>query len=362
MPRLRHSVAVFVLVLGTAHAAVRPTSTPAASAADSDVVNIQLKNAVLGSQSQLPEMDPAQKKIFDEEVVPQYPLFIRDYKRVAGKVDAQLDLEGIKNLIRFSAQKNLKPGNTKILLSLVAASGCSKCVDEAPPIRKLMQVRVERRGFIPVWIGPDELSPGAKISELVGPRGTVGYLQVELVPVSQDDVDSAHADEKRFLTKVQFEVRDVAGFMDQSEIFDTDSFLTESDKLLTHAFTELGARSDIASISSQGQEDILIEVNKIASFAQYSKLKAELQGRIKAVALLEERKISRGSATFAVKTKTSLDELKALLKGATLDGNKEVVMLPGASNVPSATGPTSAGQASAASPPSSNQTIQMEIR
>jgi hypothetical protein len=295
-----------------------PSSVPSDSADP-------LRAAVINSQAQLGALDPAQKRIFDQEVVPQYPLFIRDYKRVGSSVSVELDLTGIRNTIRFSAQKTLGQPDPKILLFLEADPNCPKCQEDAQAIKRHMQLRVERRGFTAVWVSPEELA-GATISDLVGPRGTFGYMKMSLIPAPQDDVDSAHADEARFQAKLELAVRSVSTYQDQAELFDTGSFENESEKLLTHAFSELGAKSDLAGVSSVSKDDLMIQLTGISGFAQYSRIRNAIQTRLKGVALVEERKISRGQAVFAVKTKKTQAELKALLDGVTGGANSAVQM------------------------------------
>lgn len=294
--------------------------TPRASTiAVPEVVGVQLKNAVISSATEIPPMDPAQRRIFDEEVVPQYPLFVKDYKRVGQNVNAAVDLDGIKNIIRFSAQKNLGQPGARILLFLNVDSQCSKCAEESSSIRKIMQARVERRGLVPVWLNPEELA-GQKIEDLAGPRGTVGYILVDLIPAPADDEDAAHADEKRFVSKAQLEIRGITHYQDQAEFYDTDSFETETQKLLTHAFTELGAKADLAGITTAtSKDDLLMEFTNIPGFSAYTRLKTSLQTKLKGAALVEERRISKGRAVFALKTHKTADEIKTLLKGTVLD-------------------------------------------
>jgi hypothetical protein len=301
----------------SAHAEVhpKPSNSPSAAASGAES-NTALKAAVVNSQSQLGVLDPVQKRIFDEEVVPQYPLFVRDYKRVGQEqtIDAQVDLDAIRNTIRFSAQKYLNQPAAKFLLFLNADTQCSKCMEEAASVKKSMQLRAQRRGFTPVWVSAEELA-GSSLSDLIGPRGAVGFLQIDLIPEPADDVDTAHSDEKHYLAKANFEVHAIATYRDQGELFETDSFEAESQKLLTHAFSELGAKADMAGIGNAAKDDILVELGNITGFIQYTRLKNTIQTRLKGVALVDERKLSRGHASFALKTKKSIDEVKALLNG-----------------------------------------------
>lgn len=323
------------LAHGLTSSAATPSQTEPLTSPNSsqmtDAVQLQLKSQVMGSSVKLPGMDPSQKRIFDEEVVPAYALFIRDFKRVGEIVEAAIDLDGIKNLIRFSAQKSLNQPQAKILLSINAGKDCEKCMIDAPDIRKQMQLRAERRGLTPVWVSAPELV-GTTLSDLGVARKAVGYLQVDLIPAPEESVDSAHADEKKFISSVKLEVRGICSYEDRVELFDTDSFETETQKLLTHAWTELGAKADLAGVAAAAKDDLLIEVVHIADFKQFSLLKALLQSRLKGLALVDERKMTRGIALFALKTKKSMDEVKAVLVGARLDDLKEVVSVGSHSN------------------------------
>lgn len=326
MFRLKTFLAIAMLMssVGLIQAETR-INAPAPKATSSEVPEVldsQLKNAVVNSASEAGTMDAASKKIFDEEVVPQYALFVRDYKRVGQSVNVVVDLDGIKNVIRFSAPKSFSQPAPKILLYLAVDTRCDKCMDESATIHKIMEERVVRRGFAPVWVGNGELA-GQSMSDLTTPHGAVGYMKVDLIPAPADDEDAAHADEKRFQSKAVLEVRGITQYQDQAEFYDTDRFETQTQKLLTHAFTELGAKADLASMSGEMTDDVLIEVSGISDFPQYTRLKTALQARLKGTALLDERKVSKGKAVFALKTKQTLDQIKVSLKGTSVGDTGE---------------------------------------
>ena len=102
-------------------------------------------------------MDLQQKKIFDEEVVPQYAFFLKDYSQVGNKVSVQVDTDAIKSYLAFSAAKNIPTGTAQLLLYLKADPHCPKCIEASTEVKRSMQARAERRGFIPVWMTPEEL-------------------------------------------------------------------------------------------------------------------------------------------------------------------------------------------------------------
>lgn len=311
----RNAVLLTALIGISASAwAVAPNVVPSPVPSSPTEMMDLLKAAVVNSQAQLGTLDAVAKRIFDEEVVPQYPLFVRDYKRVGDSVNAEVDLDGIRNTVRFTAQKSLNQPSPKILLYLDADSHCPKCLDDVSLIKRHMQLRMERRGFTVVWLTTESLS-GTPIADLVGPRSAAGYLQMTLIPAPQDDVESAHADEKRFIAKTRLEIRSIASYQDQAEIFDTGSFEVETQKLLTHALIELGARADLASMNIASKDDLVIQLGGITGFAQYARLKSSIQSRLKGIAVVDERRLSRGQAILALKTKKSVEEVKTLLNG-----------------------------------------------
>ena len=300
----------------TATASGTPNAVASPGSEDTDA---QLKKAVSDSEKQLGTLDPQQKKIFDEEVVPQFAFFVKDYSKVGNNVSVQVDVDAIKNNLGFSAAKNIPTGTTNLLLYFKADPHCPKCVEASTAIKKSMQARAERRGFVPVWISPEELVD-TKPLELAEKRNASGALVVELKPAPMDDVDSAHADEKRFINSCAFDIRGLLHHEDQSEIYDTDSFELTSAKLLTQAFVELGTKTATSGANAAASQELLIQLSGTQNFQTYTQLKNQIRARLKDMGVVEERKISRGRAVLAIKTGHSLDELKLALGGIQFGG------------------------------------------
>jgi len=151
-------------------------ATPAGAPAGAEDTDVQLKRAVNESLTKLGNLDPQQKKIFDEEVVPQYSFFVKDYSQIGNKVSVQVDIDAIKNYLGFSAAKNIPTGTTQLLLYLKVDPHCPKCVEATADVHKMIQARVERRGFVPLWITPEELLEN-KPTELAEKRNHLLSLQ-----------------------------------------------------------------------------------------------------------------------------------------------------------------------------------------
>ena len=79
-------------------------------------------------------------------------------------------------------------------------------------------------------------------------------------------------------------------------------------------------------MSSASKDDLVIQLSGISGFAQYTRLKNTIQARLKGVALVDERKVSRGQAVLALKTKKSSDEVKSLLNGVASGDDQAIQM------------------------------------
>jgi hypothetical protein len=394
------ALAVTALTSSSSHAAT-PTldRVPAAATngntngpnnGNDDAVNRKLKAALLESQTRLGELEPWQKKIFDEEAVPQYQRFIRDYRSsqthsgsAISNLAVDIDMESLKNYLKFYAPKTLKrtEKDTAVLLYMRSGEGCEKCVASGPGIRKLVQARVLRRGFKPVWLSADDLAaagggePDAelagkalekRVAELASTRNAAGYLVLEWAPAPVDEVDSMHADEKRYVIHSSLQARGLGGSSavapapgalakapatsgrveGKMEIMEDDAFEAAAARLLTDAFTDLGAQSvrteaaQRTSVQTQANNeagDVSLDVSGISDFSQLTKLKAAIQGKLSADATVEERRIARGKITLAVVGEKSAEAVRPLLAG--LEGVKRVTPMDGGFQLQMRSGP-----------------------
>jgi hypothetical protein len=289
-----------------------------------------LKNAVIESQKKLGTLSPSEKKIFEEEVVPQYQRFIRDYRSSgpgAGLV-AEIDYTNLKNYLRFSAPAGAKPQDTLVMTYLRAAPDCDKCKNALPDIKKMVTARLARRGLSPLWLSTDEVGGpdvvgkalDTAVVDLALKRSAIGaaILQWQIAPI--DAIDQAHADEKRYFIRSVLQIRELGRSQGQLELQDKDSFENSAAQLLTDAFTEMGARAGqtmpIFAALDPGKEETVVEVSGIRDFSQYNQVKQALQEQLKDFASFEERKVAKGKITFALITDKKLEDLKARVSAA----------------------------------------------
>jgi hypothetical protein len=285
----------------------------------------RLKSALNESIGLLGALEPWQKKLFDEEVLPNYQRFIRDYSST--RVD--VDVVNLKNYLNVHAKKSFKREHTNSVVFLHSEAACTKCTEATQGIHKLVKARLERRGFTPAWQTAEELGvtkfrceqAEEKFLKFAGERTNLSAaLMMCWQEIPPDDIDTAHADEKRYIVRSMLLVRDgsdglvrIAG---QLEVIEHDGFGAPAERLLTDAFTDAGGR--LASISktvASGKEEISVEVSGIRDFAHFARVKTRLNEVLQGVASVEERKLSRGQAVFSVLTPRNIEEIRAKLAG-----------------------------------------------
>jgi hypothetical protein len=263
------------------------------------------------------ELEPWQKVLFEEEVVPHYQKF-----------QVGIDLDSIKRYLMFYAPKILKQKDPKILILLKADPTCTKCNDSVSAIRELVRLRVERRGLTPIWLSADDFGPAStlvpfedQMVAMVKQKNVAGALVVQWAPAPIEEIDTAHADEKKYIIHSFLRIGENSFRNRQKELMDTDSFEVVEARLLTDLFTDLGARIEWeqANLAENSKEEVLIEVSGIKDFAQYSRIKTKLQTQLKDVTAIEDRKLSRDQIVFAVYTKKKVDEVRADLATIELD-------------------------------------------
>lgn len=276
-------------------------------------VALKLQKKLLSEESKLGELEPWQKKIFLEEVVPQSQKFTRDFRQSAQGLTADFDFQNIQNYLRFYGPRlfSQEKGGPQVLLTVKSESSCSKCTESLSEIKKLIKARMERRGLIPTWVEPGSI-PSAQVSKK--PMS----LEVELKKAVGDDEDAAHADELKFLVRSTLTIRGVGKQDGQLEIFDTGSFEKTVSQILTDLFTEVGRKleNNSSRILNLDRNEYTMEVKGIHGFGHYEFVKNKILALVEGSkggfpVTLEERKIARGRVVFALITHKPLAEVKS---------------------------------------------------
>lgn len=276
-------------------------------------VAVKLQKKILSEESKLGELEPWQKKIFLEEVVPQSQKFIRDFRQSTQGLSAEIDFKNIQNYLRFYGPKLFpqEKAGPQVLLMVKSESSCSKCTESLSDIKKLIKTRMERRGLVPSWVEPGSM-PSAQASK------KPVSLEVELKRAGGDDEDAAHADELKFLVRSTLIIRGLGKQEGQLEIFDTGNFEKTMSQILTDLFTEVGRKleNNSTQILDSDKNEYTMEVKGIHGFGHYEFVKNKILALVAGSkggfpVTLEERKIARGRVVFALMTNKPLAEVKS---------------------------------------------------
>jgi hypothetical protein len=261
--------------------------TPGAGALSQGAISEALRKAVLEEQSRLTELDPAQKRVFQEEVLAFPARFVRDYRASGGKVRAEVDGQAIRFFLaprlpssRPSAVPGAGPNEGQVSIGVVyrAEAGCAKCAQLFSRVRSgggapsaavplgfplLVTDSLRRRGFVPVVLsGVDffssgeapSFSPGRtpegasqrsawerRLGELAAARGWggVGLFEASRVPVDPDDPEQAsHADDPEYLLASRLVLAAPGEAVDRKDAgkdakrgFDSGTVLTHAEEL-----------------------------------------------------------------------------------------------------------------------------------
>jgi hypothetical protein len=354
-------------------AAARPGAN---DGANDDMVTRKQKKALIEVKGRMGELEPWQEKVFQDEALPQYSRFIRDYRSSTGAVD--VDFESLKNYLSFYGPKALPgKGDEPVILIYLLPGGdeCGeKCAAATPALRKLVAARVARRGLKAAWLSAGEFGSVSsklagslkdkaldeKLASLVKTRAAGGGLLLQWDQIPQDP-DDAHGDEKRFTLRAHLEVPGLAYKGDgRMELLENDAFEPAAARLLTDITAELGARAVVAERSSNARgnggavepaagveldaPEVRVTLNDVRDFAALSLTKTELQAKFPQ-ASVQERTVARGTAELAIVGERSPENVRRGLAGVTgrpqlsaVQPEPSALSVPAAAAVPSAQG------------------------
>ena len=313
--------------------AVALLASPAFAANESPSVTTQLRAAVDNVQKKLSIVEPWQKKIFDEEVVPQYQRFVRDYRPAPGGLNVDVDQASIQDYIRFFAPKALNRPEAKIAVYIKTDSD-EKSKGSYENIKRLIQARLERRGFTILIIKPEEVHDSSlagkaindHILDMATKRGAVAAFSCIWNLLPPEEGDSAHADESHYQIQSFLQIKEIGRAEGSAQLMDTDSFEMAAARMITENFTEIGKKmTTLSSAAAAGDHDEMsLEISGISQYAIFAKLKAFLSEKLTDLATIEERRLTKSSVTFALYSKKSTDEIKSMIEGPI--GDKKLVL------------------------------------
>lgn len=291
----------------------------------------------------LGELEPWQSKLFDEEAIPEYQRFIRDYHSekaakasspLVQEVSAEIDFESLRNFLKFYAPKYLKKEKSgdlpALLVILKPQLSCAKCTSVLPGIKAMVAARLERRGLRALWATASELTSARSMGNdyqnlarhLAVQKKAMGVLLLSWQEAQADDLESAHADEIHYLIRSFFSMGELISTEASLDVSENGNFERAGGKLLADAFTELGAgikKTELAQ-SELGRTEVSVEVLGWRGVEEYRKLKAQIEEALKGIARVDDFRIARGKAVLLVHSDSTAVDIHKQLVGLKVDG------------------------------------------
>lgn len=263
-----------------------------------DQIAPQLRAQVEKARANLGDLPAWQEEIFQNEVLPSSGRFIRDYKTSGNQVTkADVDIDGIKRYLSFTAGQILKPDATKILLFVRANSECTECAKSVATVRANLKIRLERRGLIVLLATADEMRHDP--SEANSKRNTAGWVLADIR--SEEDPDHAGDTRYSLLLDFRFPGTLASKIQKQMEILPSDSIEISMSRLAIDAILEIGAKARTgfaaSSVESLGVE---VAVEGVTQFNMITQMKSKLQAAMGNDYRVVEKRIERGRAALAV--------------------------------------------------------------
>lgn len=276
---------------------------PSTEAADS--IAPQLRAQVEKARPNLGDLPAWQEEIFQSEVLPSSGRFIRDYKTTGNQVTkADVDIDGIKRYLSFTAAQILKPEATKMILFVRANSACTECGKAIASIRSDLKVRLERRGLTVLLATADEMRHDP--SEAYSKRNAAGWVLADIR--SEEDPDHAGDTRYSLLLEFRFPGTLASNIQKQMEILPSDSIEISMSRLAIDAILEIGAKARTgfaaSTVESLGVE---IAVEGVTQFNMITQMKSKLQAAMGNDYRVVEKRIERGRAALAVLSGTGFE-------------------------------------------------------
>lgn len=286
-----------------------------AAAAENAAVVTQLKEAL----SEYPKKNPLetwQTKLFEDEVLPQYQRFIKDYRPGPQGLQVEVDQDSLRKYLQFYGPKTLKARDYKVYVWLVIDPACPACGKAAGELKSLISARLEHRGLAPVWMdAPGTAARGFedKCIDFARGRQGAGALVVQAIRAPQDDEDAAHADELRYWVATTVAIRELGTKSSgHIELLANDSIESAAARLLTDAFTEMGGRVQNAVAASVlgSSNGVVLEVSQFKDYAMYQDILNKLSSGLKDAHSIEEKRLTRGHVWLSVQTSRAAADVR----------------------------------------------------
>jgi hypothetical protein len=301
-------------------------------------IEVQLQAAISAILPQLGDLTAVQKTMFTEEVLPEYQRFIRNYQATPQGVKVDVDQDSIRLYLKYYAlpveskvglkvevksdPKLNSKQSPQILVLLKTEPTCEKCTPARAPIQQWVKAHLEKRGFQPDFLALEDIpvqwvstSLEEHLESMAQQKKESAVLLVHWAPLPVDDLDTAHADEKKYSIRVYLNLLGENTLNAQKEVMENDSFELSLGRVWIDLFTDLGSKMDASQVrqSEAIKQEHLIEITGVKDFQHFKRVRLLLEGQLKSIGFLEDRVLSREKFTFAFYTGKNKEEVKKLL-------------------------------------------------
>ncbi|MFN7685413.1 MAG: hypothetical protein ACK5QT_08385 [Oligoflexia bacterium] len=332
--------------------------------------------ALSGLKTELGQIAPWQKKIFDQEILPFGQDFVREQRLVStasqspsqSSIKIELDQALIRKALSFYAPQALSNAEPRVAARIEASEGCSVCTSAIEPLKKLIQARLENRGIRPVWIKDEEMpaTPAQGTPPVLAKQlARVGFLRsleisrslqgsvllrveslVGLDSSPQGQGDAVHSEDAKFSLKMGISLGSWVSFK-RVDFQATQPIDGLARRLWTEAmaeFTERGtfaasvhaAPSNLGTTPSEetwAPSEVLIHVTGVRDYFMLTALKSQLQLAVGELSPVIERVMSRGQVTLAIRTALGAAEVRSKISGISV-GQQKLVLASGSADLP----------------------------
>ncbi len=172
--------------------------------------------AIREKVARMGDLKPWQKTLLENEVIPLHQAFVRSWNSKGVEVDQALLQDYLNDRCESRDSKAEKGCDAWVVLRF--EKGCTQCMQAAPGIKKSIEARLLRRGYVSISLAPESIGIPNSVSELAGQdrawtrerdfeqrliegaskNGIRALVSVAIRQLPPDSPDDPHADELHF--------------------------------------------------------------------------------------------------------------------------------------------------------------------
>lgn len=269
-----------------------------------------------------------QDEVFLDEVIPNAERFMRG---------SSVDVERLKRFLSFHAKTSSQTADSRLVLYYRVDPECDRCKLIQSKVRPVIIGAIGRRGFRPVFLAADDIYEKGlegralddRVWEEARRRNYAGALVAQFSKATQGSPGEIAS---RIVVRTNLMLRDqTQRSAAQTELAEDQAPESQVARNLFDAFLDFGSKTLVAQQIKEAQakgEEIALVVQGVDQYADYQKLKVGLEGRLKEIGTLEERKFAKGRVIFGIRSPKSAVEIRTILAGTSLEAGLKLSFLP----------------------------------